>query len=189
MSELAGSAPDAARRLLGCELERTLENGAVIRVRIVETEAYDELDPGSHTYRGKTPRNTIMYGQAGHLYVYFIYGMHYCCNVVTGPEGHGEAALIRAVEPIAGTGAMQALRPNVQGATLTNGPAKLCSALAISRELNGHNLSCTPLRLILRPPLADNTITQTTRVGLKQGTTTPWRFYITGNQYVSKPSS
>jgi len=187
-AELDCSAPDAARRLLGCELERTLDNGTVMRARIIETEAYDELDPGSHTYRGQTPRNNVMYGKPGFLYVYFIYGMYYCCNIVTGPEGHGEAVLIRAVEPLAGEDVMKVNRRGNTGKTLTNGPGKLCVAMQIDRQLNGHDLRTGPLRLIMRPSIPDSHITQTTRIGLRQGAETPWRFYITNSEYISKRS-
>lgn len=185
-TELAVSAPEAAKRLLGCELERVLPNGQILRVRIVETEAYDQNDPGSHTFRGRTPRNSSMFGPPGFLYVYFIYGMYYCCNIVTGPDGHGEAVLIRAVEPLVGESEMVARRHGRTGKDITNGPSKLCAALEITRELNGHDLSKYPVRLCIRPALLDDKITQTTRIGLRLGVDLPWRFYITGNSYVSK---
>lgn len=185
-SVLNVSAPDAAKRLLGCELERVLPSGQILRVRIIETEAYDEDDPGSHTYRGKTLRNSIMFGPAGFLYVYFIYGMHHCCNVVTGPDGHGEAVLIRAVEPITGESEMVVRRHGLTGESVTNGPSKLCEALGITRELNGHDLSKRPVRLHIKPALANDEIVQTTRIGLRLGTDTPWRFYIKNSLYVSK---
>lgn len=184
-AELNCAAPDAARRLLGCDLVRTLHDGMQLRVRIVETEAYDERDPASHTFRGPTPRNSIMYGRAGYLYVYFIYGMHHCCNIVTGPEGHGEAALIRAVQPLEGEPTMSALRQGMTGPSLTNGPAKLCATLAITSALNGHDVSMPPLQLQLNPPVPEAFITKAMRIGLKQGTKTPWRFYISDNAYVS----
>lgn len=184
--ELVCTAPKAARRLLGCELERTFDDGTIVRGRIVETEAYDESDPGSHTYRGQSERNRIMYGPAGFLYVYFIYGMHYCCNVVTGPDGHGEAVLIRAVEPIEGEPAMIVRRGAQTGVNLTNGPSKVCKAMDIDKLLNGHDLSQAPLRLIMRSPVASSNVTQTTRVGLAKGADTPWRFYITTSAYISK---
>lgn len=184
--ELNCPAPDAARRLLGCELERTLADGQVLRARIVETEAYDESDPGSHSYRGQSERNAVMYGPAGFMYVYFIYGIHYCCNIATGPGGHGEAVLIRAVEPIEGESEMIVRRKGQTAANLTNGPSKLCMALDITKELNGHDLSRLPLRLIMRPALPNTIVIQTTRIGLTKGIATPWRFYIRDNPYVSK---
>jgi len=178
-------APDAAKWLLGCELHRTINNRKV-KVRIVETEAYDQNDPGSHTFRGVTPRNQIMFGPAGYLYVYFIYGMHFCANVVTGPEGYGEAALIRAVEPIEGFELMEKQRPGHFGKTISNGPSKLCSALAITSELNAHDLSIDPLKLVMKPQVSENEIVTTTRIGLKKGTETLWRFYLKDNRFVSK---
>lgn len=184
-AELECPADQAAKRLLGCVLERTV-NGQVLRARIVETEAYDEDDPGSHTFRGPTMRNEIMYAQAGYLYVYFIYGMHFCCNVVTGAQGHGEAVLIRSVEPIDGVAEMERRRGKHDGVNLTNGPSKLCQALDISKDLNGHFLEFEPLVVKMNPHVPDDLIVQTTRVGLKRGAETPWRFYIRDNAYVSQ---
>jgi len=113
-----------APRLLGCVLERNI-NGQVAKVRIVETEAYDQTDIASHSYKPKSLRTEVMFGQAGHLYVYFTYGMHFCCNVVVGPKGYGAAVLIRAVEPISSERILQQNRPGQNNSNLTNGPAKL----------------------------------------------------------------
>jgi DNA-3-methyladenine glycosylase len=173
-----------APQLLGCILERDI-NGKTLRVRIVETEAYDETDAASHSYKGRTPRTDIMFGEAGHLYVYFTYGMHYCCNVVVGKEGVGAAVLIRAVEPLNGEAFMQDLRSR-SGVELTNGPAKLCQALGIDKKLNGHDLTSSPLKLILQDSLNPILITQTQRIGISQAKDVPWRFYMTDNKYVSK---
>ncbi len=178
-------ASEAAPLLLGCILEREI-NGKIIRVKIVETEAYDQTDAASHSYKGQTERTEIMFGNPGHLYVYFTYGMHYCCNIVTDKKGIGSAVLIRAVEPVEGEEFMKDLR-DVGGAQLSNGPAKLCQALAIDKRLNGHDLSTSPLKLIPQPPLEMSAITQTKRIGISQAKDIPWRFYITGNEYVSKP--
>lgn len=185
---LAQPASWVAPRLLGCELERTVPEGT-IRVRIVETEAYDQSDQASHSFRGETERTAIMFGPPGRLYVYFTYGMHYCCNIVTSPAGHGAAVLLRAVEPVdaASAALLEQRRPGKPGPAALNGPAKLCQALGIDRALNGHNLALTPLRLHLRPALAPCEIVTTTRVGLSRATGTPWRFYIRGNVYVSAP--
>lgn len=182
---LSQPAYKVAPLLLGCILEREID-GKIVRVRIVETEAYDESDAASHSYKGKTQRTEIMFGKPGYLYVYFTYGMHYCCNIVTGKEGEGAAVLIRAVEPIEGEGFMQDLR-KVSGKNISNGPAKLCQALAIDKRLNGHDLSTVPLKLIVREPIKTGAITQTKRIGISQAKDVPWRFYITGNEYVSKP--
>jgi DNA-3-methyladenine glycosylase len=175
----------AAARLLGCHLEREI-NGQVVRVKIVETEAYHQSDAASHSYKGKTPRTEVMFGPSGHLYVYFTYGMHYCCNIVTGPIGEGSAVLIRAVEPISGEQIMADSRPGQSGINLTNGPAKLCQALKIDKRMNGHDLRYGSLKLIIQPPLLTNNIVQTTRVGITQAKDVPWRFYIRGNPYASK---
>lgn len=184
--DLDRPAEDVAPRLLGCLLERTI-NGHVLRVRIVETEAYDQSDVASHSYRGKTERTKVMFGEAGHLYVYFTYGMHYCCNIVTGQAGHGAGVLIRAAEPLAGEGLMTLRRHGISGPELTNGPAKLCQALDIDKRLGGHDLTQVPLKLVGRPPLAPDEIVQTTRVGISKAHNVPWRFYIRGNHYVSRP--
>jgi len=172
--------------LLGCILEREID-GRRIRVKIVETEAYDQTDAASHSFTGRTQRTDIMFGEAGHLYVYFTYGMHYCCNVVTDSEGVGSAVLIRAVEPLEGEESMQELRPR-NGIDISNGPAKLCQALGINTVLNGHNLADAPLRLIPQSPIGKEHIIQTTRIGITKAKDMPWRFYIADNPYVSKQS-
>ncbi|MDB5162727.1 MAG: DNA-3-methyladenine glycosylase [Candidatus Saccharibacteria bacterium] len=175
---------EVAPLLLGCILEREID-GKKMRVRIVETEAYDETDAASHSYKGQTSRTEIMFGEAGYLYVYFTYGMHYCCNVVTGKKGDGSAVLIRAVEPVEGEECMRELR-NVEGIQLTNGPAKLCKALAIDKRLNGHDLTEAPLKLIIQKPAEASKIIQTKRVGISHAKDILWRFYLSGNRYVSK---
>ena len=173
----------AARRLLGCILEREI-NGKLVRVKIVETEAYDETDAASHSYKGRTPRTDIMFGPAGHLYVYFTYGMHYCCNVVVGEDGYGATVLIRAVEPLEGEEVLREKR-NKHGVELTNGPAKLCQALGIDKELNGHSLAESPLKFVLKPEVTHGIVT-TTRIGIRNERERPWRFYLKGNPYISK---
>lgn len=181
-------ASSAAPLLLGCVIERVVD-GMRLTARIVETEAYDQSDVASHSYRGRTPRTQVMFGRAGHLYVYFTYGIHYCCNIVTGPEGHGAAVLIRAVEPLAGQDIMRTLRNGRGGHELTNGPAKFCQAFAINKSMNGHDLAKTPLRLIIPdefPAYRADQVVQTTRIGISRGHDVPWRFYVRGNPYVSK---
>jgi DNA-3-methyladenine glycosylase len=208
-SVLEAPADIAARRLLGCVLVRELpldeagQGRESVRLagKIVETEAYDQSDAASHSYRGRTPRTDVMFGRAGRLYVYFTYGMHYCCNVVTGPEGHGSAVLIRAVEPLAGiemlranrAGKLAAVTQNggrdaVSDINLTNGPAKFCQAFGIDKSWNGHDLSQSPLWLEFSElPVPDVQVVQTTRIGIRQAADVPWRFYIRGNPYVSRP--
>lgn len=183
-AELVTDVATAAERLLGCVLEREID-GQVLRARIVETEAYDQTDPASHSISGPAGRAATMFGAAGHSYVYFTYGMHYCCNIVVGQEGFGAGVLIRAVEPLEGEERMTAHRSGRGGLLVTNGPGKLCQAMAITRELDGHNLSEVPLRLVLQPALPKSAITVTTRIGISRAVDTPWRFYITNNPYVS----
>ena len=182
-NELTKPVESAAKRLLGCIFERELD-GETIRVMIVETEAYDESDAASHSFNGRTPRTDVMFGPAGHLYVYFTYGMHYCCNVVTGEEGEGGAVLIRAVEPLIGEELLKSRRRGKAGVGLTNGPAKLCQALGINKDMNGHDLSRKPLRLLLQPPLRRGVV-QTTRIGISKAKERKRRFYIEHNAYVS----
>lgn len=181
---LAGDASVAARRLLGSQLVRTLDD-VEIRATIVETESYDQTDAASHSYRGKTPRTDVMFGEPGHLYVYFTYGMHYCCNVVTGAAGEGSAVLIRAVEPISGSEIVEQYR-GIKGVGATNGPAKLCQALRIDAALNGHDLQYSPLRLEMLSPINDQDIVTTTRIGISRAREELRRFYIRDNPYVSK---
>ncbi|HET6924795.1 MAG TPA: DNA-3-methyladenine glycosylase [Candidatus Saccharimonadales bacterium] len=182
---LSGPAETVARRLLGCELVRELDGQRLVG-RIVETEAYDETDPASHSYRGRTNRTAVMFGPPGHLYVYFTYGMHYCMNVVTGDDGHGSGVLLRALEPLAGEAVMRRNRHDRSDPSVTNGPAKLCEALAVDSSLNGHDLRQAPLKLVVRPPMAGQDIVVATRVGISQAKDKPWRFYVADNRHVSR---
>ncbi len=129
----------AAPNLLGWVLVHDSRDGTTAGI-IVETEAYTAHDAASHSYRGKTARTEVMFGPAGHLYVYFTYGMHYCINVVTGAEGNGEAVLIRALEPIEGLELMKQRRGQTDELQLTNGPAKLTQAMGIAKPNNGEFL-------------------------------------------------
>lgn len=178
------SAEEAARRLLGCELERELD-GRTIRVRIVETEAYDQADEASHTFRGRTRRNDAMFKSAGHMYVYFTYGMHHCCNVVCGPEGFGSGVLIRAVEPLEGIEFIERRR-GMTGVNATNGPGKICQALDIDRRLSGHDLAESPIKLIKKPALSNSAITTGPRIGISKAVHELRRFYVADSRYVSK---
>lgn len=180
MDELAFLKTDAvtaARRLLGCELIREID-GHVLRGKIIEVEAYDQTDAASHSYKGKTERTAVMFGPAGHLYVYFTYGMHYCCNVVVGEEGEGAAVLIRAIEPLEGQDVMLDNRHGRGGIELTSGPAKVCQAFRIDKRLNGHDLRTSPLRLIVGKPVSADKITTTPRIGISQAKEAMWRFMI-----------
>jgi DNA-3-methyladenine glycosylase len=176
-----------APRLLGCTLIREID-GRVISAKIVETEAYDQTDPASHSFRGKTARTAAMFGAHGHAYIYFTYGMHYCLNVVTGKEGFGSGVLIRAVEPLDG---IEVIRENRRGISkdilLTDGPAKITKAFKINKDLYGHNLRHLPLQLVPGQEISKQNIVQTTRIGIKNAADQPWRFYIKDNPFVSKP--
>ena len=176
-------ATTVARKLLGCEFVTTIDS-AEVRVRIVETESYDQADAASHSYRGRTPRTDVMFRPSGHLYVYFTYGMHYCCNVVTGPKGKGSAVLIRAVEPLEGAEVLEKRRGK-HGRDATNGPAKLCQALGIGREHNGHNLRNAPLQLTVGRNYSDSEVVVTTRIGIRRAIDEQRRFYVQSSDYVS----
>lgn len=183
-SWLNASAQTAARRLLGCELLRRID-GEMLRVKIVETEAYDQTDAASHTFRGRTARNDAMFLAAGHMYVYFTYGMHHCCNVVCGEDGFGAGVLIRAVEPIEGLEFIEERR-NMTGVNVTNGPGKVCAAMGIDRGYSGHDLSSGPIELIKRVAVPADQIVATTRVGITKAADEVARFYLQGNPYVSR---
>lgn len=181
---LDGDATEVARILLGCYLDRQID-GQIVRVKIVETESYDQSDAASHSCRGETARTKVMFGPSGYLYVYFTYGMHYCCNVVTGREGEGSAVLIRAVEPINGMAVLEARRHKT-GSDVTNGPAKLCQALSIDLGLSEHDLRKAPLKLLAGERVADDDVIVTTRIGITQARDELRRFYIRSSKYVSK---
>lgn len=194
----------AAPLLLGCTLTRTITlNGEKHKLvaRIVETEAYDQDDPASHAFGGPSERNAAMFGPAGHLYVYVSYGMHHCCNVVCGPEGFGSGCLVRAVEPLESVEVMRELREAGRAGKeqaerarkhplklrdLTNGPGKVCAALGIDKELYGHDLTVEPLVLGFAPLLPGETIGSSPRVGISKNIDAPKRFFIEGNEFVSR---
>lgn len=162
-----------------------------MRARIVETEAYaGESDPGSHAYRGPTRRTEVMFGPAGHVYVYFTYGAHHCVNLVTDHPGSAGAVLLRALEPIEGIEQMERLRPAHRLEDLCNGPGKLCAALGITRSLNGADLEGEEI-WVEDDAYEVGAIGTSTRVGLSQGKEVPHRFFILGSPFVSpgKPSA
>ena len=186
MDLLIHGADEAAAGLLGCLLVRDWPDGTRSAVRIVETEAYDQNDPASHTYHGRSERNRAMFGPAGHAYVYFTYGMHYCVNVTAGADGFGCGVLIRAGEPVEGIEHMRALRGGRTGVELTNGPAKLCQALAIDKSLYGHDLNNPPLCLVRASLREGERIARTPRIGISKATDRDRRLIIMGNPFVSK---
>ena len=165
-------------------------DGGGLRVgRIVEVEAYcGAADPGSHAYRGMTPRNRTMFGSAGGLYVYFSYGMHWCANVVCGDDGDGVAVLLRALAPVAGVDAMRAARPRARrDRDLCSGPAKLCQAFGLDGSYDGADLVRGDRGVWLAddgtpPPARPH---QTTRIGLTAGAEHPWRWCVPGDPNVS----
>ncbi|MHB0999569.1 MAG: DNA-3-methyladenine glycosylase [Armatimonadota bacterium] len=175
---------DAARALLGKVLVHRTDRG-VIAGRIVETEAYTSDDPACHASRGMTKRNSTMFGEPGHAYVYLTYGMYHCFNAVTAPEGLGEAVLIRAVEPLEGIDIMSENRGTDKLTNLASGPGKLCMAFGLDRSHDGHDLVDGNLR-ILDGDVPDTEIVSATRIGISLATDRLWRFYIAGNPHVSK---
>ena len=175
-------APD----LLGRVMVRRLDDGTRLAARIVETEAYEPEDPASHSFRGRTPRNAVMFGDAGHLYVYFTYGMHFCMNVVTGHGGEGSAVLLRAAEPLAGVDAMRILRGRERVGELCAGPARLCQAFGVDRALDGTDLvSGRSLWIAEGEPVSASRIAAGPRIGIRVGLERPWRFSVKGDPFVS----
>lgn len=153
---------------------------------IVETEAYLHDDAAAHSFHGPTARNAVMFGAAGHAYVYFIYGIHYCVNVVTQPPGTGEAVLIRALEPLEGLELMARRRGTPDLRKLCSGPGKLTQALGIGAAQNGLPLDRGPLRILAGDTLPESGTVTTTRVGITRAAHLPLRFYLSDNRFVSR---
>ncbi|MDN3358077.1 DNA-3-methyladenine glycosylase [Actinomadura sp. DC4] len=178
-------AEDVAPDLLGCVLSRSAPEG-VVAVRLTEVEAYaGPRDPASHAYRGPTKRNEVMFGPPGHAYVYFTYGMHFCVNLVCMGEGDPSAVLLRAGEIVEGRALAEARRPRSTARDLARGPARLCEALAIDREMYGADVCAesSPLRVFRGSPVPSP------RAGPRTGVTSAkdvaWRFWIDGDPSVS----
>ena len=188
---MAVPATEAARHLLGAVLTHEADGGTV-SVRITEVEAYmGEIDPGSHAFRGQTARNATMFGPAGHLYVYFTYGMHYCANVVCGTEGFATGLLLRGGEVVEGADVAAVRRGNPRSALdLARGPARLAQALGIARGLDGADVFAHPLHLALpAAPVDEDRVSSGPRVGVSGPGGTeeyPWRYWLTGDPTVSK---
>jgi len=180
-------AVDVAKSLLGKLLVRELE-GRFLVGKIVEVEAYRGIDdPASHAYRGKTPRNYIMWEAPGLAYIYLAYGVNWCLNIVAEPKGCPAAVLIRALEPLEGIEVMRKNRGVARLRDLTSGPGKLTQAMSIDSRFNGWDLTKGKLLYVAEPPSLENfDIVATRRIGIKRGLDKKWRFYIKGNLFVSR---
>jgi DNA-3-methyladenine glycosylase len=169
-------APD----LLGCSLYVDDVGGV-----IVEVEAYHHTEPAAHSYRGPTPRNAVMFGPPGYVYVYRSYGIHWCLNFVCEPAGSASAILIRALRPTAGLATMRARRGTDDERMLCSGPGKLAEALAITRAHNGFALDAPPFRIT--PRQAPVEIVTGPRIGLTKAVDLPWRYGVKGSRFLSRP--
>jgi DNA-3-methyladenine glycosylase len=175
---------------LGQFLCRRLPSGELLRARIVETEAYLPEDPASHSFRGPTARNASMFGMPGLAYVYLIYGIHLCLNVVAGAQGEGTAVLLRAAEPLEGIERMRISRGGVRDRDLCRGPARLASAFSVDREIDGEDLVTSETLWIEQGPVvASDAVAAGPRVGIRVGVESPWRFWERGSPWVSGPVS
>ena len=176
---LVGPSAEVAPRLLGATLTH-----AGVTVRLTEVEAYDGgNDPASHAFRGPTPRNEVMFGPPGRLYVYFSYGMHWCANVVCGPEGVASAVLLRAGSVVSGREVARSRRGDRPDAALARGPANLTQALAIDRAHDGLDLD--GLLVLPSEPVPPSAVGSGPRVGVSVAHDVPWRFWISGDPSVS----
>jgi len=175
---LAGDVLDVAAGLLGWTLESTI-GGVTTSVVITETEAYaGPDDPASHAFRGLTKRNQAMFEDAGALYVYRSYGIHWCMNVVVGERGLPHAVLLRGGDPLVGVSEM--VRRRGREIDVSNGPGKLCQALGVTGELDGSSVRTGPIRLVPGPGLSGRTVSKTPRVGISKAVDRPWRFIAVG---------
>jgi DNA-3-methyladenine glycosylase len=152
--------------------------------RIVEVEAYDQEDPASHGYRGRTPRNSVMFGPPGYAYVYRSYGIHWCLNFVCGEEEVADAVLVRALEPTAGIGAQRRRRGVEDLRSLCSGPGKLCQALGVGGEHNGLALDAPPFRLESRVEVPE--LVTGPRIGITRATELSWRYMEAGSPFLSR---
>jgi DNA-3-methyladenine glycosylase len=195
----AGSSLQVAPQVLGCVLEHQTAEG-LVAVELTEVEAYEgSADPASHSYRGRTARNAVMFGPPGHAYVYFTYGMHFCVNLVCGPEGTATAVLLRAgriiegaplaaARRLAGRPAARLAGRNLADRDLARGPARLCQALGIDRAQDGADVCdpAAPLRVRPGPPGPPlPRVSRGPRVGVSTAADRPWRFWLTGDPTVS----
>ncbi len=179
------SSQQVARRLLGKKLVRVL-GGVRLAGIVVEAEAYrGRGDPASHAFRGRTKRNEVMFGEAGHAYIYFSYGVHYCLNVTTEPAGKAAAVLIRAVEPVEGVELMRMNRGVEDISALASGPGKLTKAFAIGRELNGEDLVHSETLFFEDGP-GVKPVGVSPRIGVSAAADRRWRFFAKTSRFVSR---
>jgi DNA-3-methyladenine glycosylase len=155
--------------------------------RLVEVEAYHHTDPAAHSFRGPTPRNAVMFGPPGFVYVYRSYGIHWCLNFVCEPKGSASAVLIRAIEPTTGLAAMQRRRGTTDARLLCSGPGRLCEALGITGASNGLDLRAPPFEIFARS--GDVQLVAGPRIGITKAADLPWRYGEKGSRYLSKPFS
>jgi DNA-3-methyladenine glycosylase len=159
-----------------------------VAIRLTEVEAYaGGHDPASHAYRGPTSRTRVMFGPPGHAYVYFTYGMHFCVNLVCGPDGHAAAVLLRAGEVVEGHAAARERRPAAADRDLARGPARLTKALGIDRSMDGADVTSRTSGLVVAcgAPVPDNTVRRGPRVGVSSAAELPWRMWIDAEPTVS----
>jgi DNA-3-methyladenine glycosylase len=178
--DFSHDAPEMARVLIGALL---LVDG--VGGRIVETEAYDREDPASHSYSGPTPRNQVMFGPPGRVYVYRSYGIHWCLNFVCREDGHGAGVLIRAVEPLFGVEEMIARRGLQDPKLLASGPGRVGQALGITHDFNGMRLDQKPFEV--RAAEGPRDVVIGPRIGISKAADVPWRFGLAGSRFVSRP--
>ena len=176
------SSAEVARALIGASMFVEGVGG-----RIVETEAYDESDPASHSFGGMTPRNAAMFGAPGRAYVYRSYGLHWCLNFVCMPAGHGAGVLIRALEPTHGIELMRERRGHGDLRLLCSGPGRLCQALGVTHALNALRLDRSPFRIVPRAGDDFRPIASGVRIGISKSRELPWRFALAGSPFLSKP--
>ncbi|HZV93907.1 MAG TPA: DNA-3-methyladenine glycosylase [Caldimonas sp.] len=176
------SSVEVARALIGASVFVEGVGG-----RIVETEAYDESDPASHTFAGRTARNAVMFGPPGRAYVYRSYGLHWCLNFACMPSGHGAGVLIRALEPLAGIDVMRERRGVEPLRLLCSGPGRLCQALAVTHAMNGLRLDRAPFRVVATAAAEKVEVAAGVRIGIRKAAETPWRFVLVGSRFLSKP--
>ena len=181
---LGRPAVEVAPDVLGWRLSHTTTDGTVT-VLLTEVEAYEGgTDPASHAYRGRTTRNAVMFGPAGHLYCYFSYGMHWCANLVCGPDGLASAVLLRAGRVVEGVELARQRRPGAADRDLARGPARLTTTLGIGRVDNGADL-LGGRSLRLEPAHHDAAVSQGPRVGVSRAADRPWRFWLADDRTVS----